>query len=567
MFFIAKIYEQGEIRPKAMKTAFNFYQRAAEFDHPQALFKMGEIYHLGTQDVLQHKEKAIKNYIRASELGYESAHFPLKQLATSGNQSFKFSLLKSILAIQNSQLDDLKAEITALCLDNDSGLIIEATILFFKIKLLDEQFFDFITSHEDAGAIAGAFLTLSKQVNIKDNAAWKLFASEKMSIESCVARMFFALKNSGHACEWFNKAIVKHQEIDLSYFPSTPFSSDILFFIGNTYEQYKVTSKSLECYQKAAHFGNPQALFKLGELYEKGNQIVEPNRTQATEYYKRAAILGNEPSRLSLKRLARFGDKTLKFILLQSILAPKDNRLDRLKSEITALCVENKKKAIFDVIVLFDNIKLLNYQFFSLIASHENAENIALDLLALNGHMNIKDNKPWKRFRSEEISIEHCLAKMFIEIKSKEKTREWIKKAMINHETFEVTDFPRTLFLSDILFFIAQGYDKDNRVLQDKERALAFYQKAATLSNTQAIMRLGELKQLTQNQTDTDTFIHYHHALNLGCRQAFPTLKRLTKSGPDHLQLQLTVFKRKTGALHLEANFEEQKNESLKNGK
>lgn len=95
LFSFAKAYEQGEIVSKNIHKAAQFYQRAGELDHKQALFRLGELYQAHSE-ITRDDSKAFQCYLRSAELGVSQAIPILNRLARDNKE------LRNILS-KNSQ--------------------------------------------------------------------------------------------------------------------------------------------------------------------------------------------------------------------------------------------------------------------------------------------------------------------------------------------------------------------------------------------------------------------------------------------------------------------------------
>lgn len=73
-----------------------------------------------------------------------------------------------------------------------------------------------------------------------------------------------------------------------------------MLFMGITYQQIQVSSKSFYWMEKSANAGNSEALYWLGEFYVSGYG-VQANRTKGVSMIMQAATKGNKLAIQSLK--------------------------------------------------------------------------------------------------------------------------------------------------------------------------------------------------------------------------------------------------------------------------
>ncbi|PHS74730.1 MAG: hypothetical protein COB19_05470 [Porticoccus sp.] len=80
---VAILYKEGWGTDKDIKTAFDYYQKAALQNHPGALFEMGWFYQAG-ENVTQDYAEAIKWYEKAANEGHPVAMYALGGLYYNG---------------------------------------------------------------------------------------------------------------------------------------------------------------------------------------------------------------------------------------------------------------------------------------------------------------------------------------------------------------------------------------------------------------------------------------------------------------------------------------------------
>lgn len=80
---VAILHKEGWGTEKNIKTAFDYYQKAALQDHPGALFEMGWFYQAG-ENISQNYAEAIKWYEKAANKGHPVAMYALGGLYYNG---------------------------------------------------------------------------------------------------------------------------------------------------------------------------------------------------------------------------------------------------------------------------------------------------------------------------------------------------------------------------------------------------------------------------------------------------------------------------------------------------
>ena len=79
----------------------------------------------------------------------------------------------------------------------------------------------------------------------------------------------------------------------------------LAYLCRNGYGCEKDEKRAAELYRKAAETEkNADAYYELGSLYEKGTQI-QRDLEQAVDYYRQAALLGNDSARRRLTHFKR----------------------------------------------------------------------------------------------------------------------------------------------------------------------------------------------------------------------------------------------------------------------
>ena len=239
--------------------------------------------------------------------------------------SEEFNLLKAIVEIperdQNTVSYPLATRLALLCMEGNGTVFLELFRLLSRIHVFNESIFKIIREHDDAISVAKAFLALGYRLNVEGHAPLLLLASNKMTIECCLAHIFFKVQNEKEACFWYKKAIEKQQDIAISDFPDTPFSANILFFLAQSYERDRKDStysaKAFECYNKAEQLGHLPALLRLAALYQ--TDPSEKGKAQAFQTYLAAAELGCPQTYPTLIRLAKRGDSSIRSLLPRNL--------------------------------------------------------------------------------------------------------------------------------------------------------------------------------------------------------------------------------------------------------
>lgn len=312
-YSLAWCYDYGQGTKKSDKLAFKWYMEAAKLGHPLAINNLGVCYATG-KGTKKSIKKAIACYTVAAKHNVKESINSLGSFYETGNALEK-DIAKAVEMYQKAcSLGDCTAKFNlARCYEFGMGvekdiskavdLYIEATIENDR-KYLDKLYKFRINrlSSEDAAKISKRlFKTNSSQYNER---AMELliYSADKGNVDSqreLGVRLWNDKQMHSLAVIYFSMAATKNE----------PYS---VYNLANLYNNgYGVTQyyqKAFELYQKAAELGLPQALFELGNAYEKGyHGIVEANIVKAIEYYKEGAQAGNCDCLNSLGAMYMYG--------------------------------------------------------------------------------------------------------------------------------------------------------------------------------------------------------------------------------------------------------------------
>lgn len=310
-YSLAWCYDYGQGTKKNDKLAFKWYMEAAKLGHTRAINNLGVCYATG-KGTKKNIKKAIACYTVAAKHNVAEAINSLGCFYETGNGVDK-DIHRAVEMYQKAASLDNKTAMFNLGRCYEFGMGVEkniSTAVDYYIKASQKH----------------KYLEKLKNINIKKLSAEdsakisnRLFESKDDDNQKIALEMLINSANKGNVDSqrdlgvrlWNDKQM---HSLAVIYFSmaatkNEPYS---VYNLANLYHNgYGVTQnyqKAFELYQKAAELGLPQALFELGNAYEKGyHGIVEADIVKAVEYYKKGAEAGNCDCLNSLGAMYMYG--------------------------------------------------------------------------------------------------------------------------------------------------------------------------------------------------------------------------------------------------------------------
>lgn len=309
--------------------------------------------------------------------------------------------------------------------------------------------------------------------------------------------------------------------------------------------------RAAEYYEKSSSFGNRDAAFRLGQLYEEGTlkKTKTTNVQAACKYYLVAANHLHQESISALERLLKGGkDAQLEYEFGEVYYASIKDKIAALrwylraaehKHEVatTRLSAIAESDAEFAYVVarsyeegsekVARNIqKAVSYYVVAIRRDHAEAKK-SLEVLATAGNVDAQYALGSEYFRTGK----NLLAAIV-----------WMVKAAEQQHKPAVTYLTTTSFSSDILVKIASIYECGENVAKNMRLALVFYTKASALGDMDANFKLGQLYEDRASGIAQDrlkAFTYYAFAMRQNHLGAKVHLEQMAVSGDADAQYAL----------------------------
>ena len=310
---------------------FEFNMRAAEKEHPNALFNVALMYSKGN-GVQQDKQKAAEFYQKSANFGVSKAEFNLARLYMKG-EGVEQNKQKAIELFEKAATHgNAKAQTTlALMYSTGDGVKknYEKTVELYKKAAAKND--------PEAQLNLGLMYDIGEGVPMDKKKAFKMY--QKAAQNGNAKAQFnlgiiyqkgvegFIEKDGKTAIEYYQKAadqgiilalfnmgviyskgdsevpVNKAKALQLFEMAANQGDADAQLNLGAMYAKGEGVpvdkAKAIELYKKAAKQNNPKAQFNLGVIYSKGNG-VEKNPQKAAKYYQKAADLNMPQAMLNL---------------------------------------------------------------------------------------------------------------------------------------------------------------------------------------------------------------------------------------------------------------------------
>ncbi|KAI8886494.1 HCP-like protein [Backusella circina FSU 941] len=271
---LGTIYEEGRVGlrgtcpnyPRAME----FYEKAIEKDHDEALYRLARLHHYGIGTEIDF-DKAYDLYSRAAALGNTSAYRVLNITLSSVNnmgasvgQRLKRSFGSSIFFDKDS---DIYQQSLLMC----QHVAIQGNIeLQYKLGYIYENIFN--------------------KPDYEEAVKWYTIAAHNLHREAGYRLGRLYERGLGTYQDYQKSMSLFKQAYDHG-------SINALYRLAETYYYGNGTerdfSKALVYYKEAADHGQPEAQRTLGKLYENG-MLVQQDILEAIKWYNRAYLQGLE---------------------------------------------------------------------------------------------------------------------------------------------------------------------------------------------------------------------------------------------------------------------------------
>jgi len=250
-------YYFGRGVPIDYRQAAEWYRRAAEQGHTDALFSLGVIYENGT-GVPQDYRQAVEWHRRAAELGHARAQNSLGFKYDKGRGVPQDAEEAARWYRKSAQQGNVTAQHNlGLCYDNGQGVTQDYTQAFEWYSKAAQQ--GYAGSQNNLGLLYENGRSVPQDYKLA--AQWYREAAQQGDAH--------AQNNYGLLCE-------------------------------NGQGTPRSWMQAVEWYRKAAGQGNARAQYHLGTMYERGRGVPR-DRDKALEWYRRAAEQGNAQAKRKLK--------------------------------------------------------------------------------------------------------------------------------------------------------------------------------------------------------------------------------------------------------------------------
>ena len=297
MFRLGICYYNGEGISKNYGRAFELFQKAAEKNHLNAMFRLGACYYYG-RGVDKDEVKAFELFNEAAEKNHLNAIYHLGECYYKGrgvNQDYT----KAFECFQKAASENHHSALFFLgeCYYLGRGVKEDNTKAFELFKKVEEGWEEYFTyaisalGMECYFGLGGVKENNSKAFECFQKAAKKNDVDATFYLGRCYYLGHGVKEDYAQAFECFQKTAEKNN-FDAMYWLG------MCYYLGRGVKEDN--SKAFELFQKAAEKNNVTAMFRLGECYYKGFGTAK-NNLKALEWFQKAADKGDSDAKKILE--------------------------------------------------------------------------------------------------------------------------------------------------------------------------------------------------------------------------------------------------------------------------
>ena len=290
---IGYVYDNGFGVEQDGTKAVEWYTKAADLGHSEAMYCLGYEYYIGF-GVEQDGTKAVEWYTKAADLGHSGAMYNLGNMYDNGGVVEQDSTKAVEWYTKAADLDYSEA---MYCLGNmyDNGFGVEqdsTKAIEWYTKAAD-------LGHSEAMNNLGYMYAKGDGVEQDHDKALEWYVKSLSSFPDYeVYKMIVDILHGEDAAEkWFEESGDAEKMMALAGLYRSNYSE-------NGEQVLPDFDKAIEWYTKAADLGNTDAMKMIGYMYTLGSLYGgEDDLEKAIEWYQKAADLGNADAQSYLERL------------------------------------------------------------------------------------------------------------------------------------------------------------------------------------------------------------------------------------------------------------------------
>ncbi|MCZ6914541.1 MAG: tetratricopeptide repeat protein, partial [Rickettsia endosymbiont of Ixodes persulcatus] len=325
--------------------------------------------------------------------------------------------------------------------------------------------------------------------------------------------------------------------------------SALQFQLAEVYENnFSKKELALKSFKNLADNGNKKALDRINLLasssvscaYELGRSYESSNLyDKAFTYYLIAAKKRDKNSLEGLERaISKLSDATLQFQLAE-VYEKSFNKKELALKYFKILADQGDKAALARMLILAKSDANCAYELAKSYESDSSNKEKSYQyyIFAMQNNHSRASNELTSLAESGDAEAQYTLGYLYYHPQQRfTEAIHWCLLAAEQQHDKAINYIKNTIFPSEYYLFLANSYEKGEKVSKDKDKALYFYEKAVAEKDNEAAFRLGQLNQCDNEEKAFDYFVK---AAQWGHVEALCYLERLAHERNPEKQLQL----------------------------